>query len=113
MLVNLVDNAVRHARTGVVLAVRGPDGAYHLVTVTDDGPGIPAGGPGAGVRPVHPAGRRPGPRRGRRGLGLAIVRELVRRAGGTVELADATPGAAAPGLRATVRLPALAEPDAE
>src|SRR5205814_1215057 len=36
---NLVDNAVRHARSTVVLATD-PGG---LVTVTDDGPGIQAG----------------------------------------------------------------------
>ncbi|MEV4524394.1 HAMP domain-containing sensor histidine kinase [Micromonospora tulbaghiae] len=113
VLVNLVDNALRHAYTGVDLAVSGPDGAYHLITVTDDGPGIPA----ADRERVFARFTRLDDARARdaggAGLGLAIVRELVRRAGGTVELADATPGAAAPGLRATVRLPALAEPDAE
>ncbi|AXO36980.1 HAMP domain-containing sensor histidine kinase [Micromonospora echinospora] len=113
VLVNLVDNALRHARTGLELDVSGPDGAYHLVTVTDDGPGIPA----ADRERVFARFTRLDDARARdaggAGLGLAIVRELVRRAGGAVELADATPGAAAPGLRATVRLPALAEPDAE
>ena len=39
------------------------------------------------------------------GLGLAIVRELVRRHGGTVTLGDADPG-----LRAEVRLPAAPPP---
>ncbi|MBC9007043.1 sensor histidine kinase, partial [Micromonospora aurantiaca (nom. illeg.)] len=113
VLVNLVDNALRHAYSAVELAVSGPDGAYHLITVTDDGPGIPA----ADRERVFARFTRLDDARARdaggAGLGLAIVRELVRRAGGTVELADATPGAAAPGLRATVRLPALAEPDAE
>ncbi|MFG1676604.1 sensor histidine kinase [Micromonospora sp. NPDC049282] len=113
VLVNLVENALRHANTGVELAVSGPQGAYHLVTVTDDGPGIPA----ADRERVFARFTRLDDARARdaggAGLGLAIVRELVRRAGGTVELADATPGAAAPGLRATVRLPALAEPDPE
>ncbi|GAA3764343.1 HAMP domain-containing sensor histidine kinase [Micromonospora maritima] len=113
VLVNLVDNATRHAHAAVELAVTGPDGAYHLVTVTDDGPGVPA----ADRERVFARFTRLDDARARdaggAGLGLAIVRELVRRAGGTVELADATPGAAAPGLRATVRLPALAEPDPE
>ncbi|SCG71888.1 sensor histidine kinase [Micromonospora humi] len=113
VLVNLVENALRHADAEVELAVAGPVGAYHLVTVTDDGPGIPA----ADRERVFARFTRLDDARARdaggAGLGLAIVRELVRRAGGTVELVDATPGAAAPGLRATVRLPALAEPDRE
>ncbi|MFI6128458.1 sensor histidine kinase [Micromonospora sp. NPDC051141] len=113
VLVNLVENAIRHASAEVRLAVAGPEGAYHLVTVTDDGPGIPV----ADRERVFARFTRLDDARARdaggAGLGLAIVRELVRRAGGTVELADATPGAAAPGLRATVRLPALTEPDPE
>ncbi|WTZ05080.1 HAMP domain-containing histidine kinase [Micromonospora sp. NBC_01392] len=113
VLVNLVENAIRHASAEVRLAVAGPEGAYHLVTVTDDGPGVPA----VDRERVFARFTRLDDARARdaggAGLGLAIVRELVRRAGGTVELADATPGVAAPGLRATVRLPALAEPDPE
>ncbi|MCZ7424875.1 HAMP domain-containing sensor histidine kinase [Micromonospora sp. WMMA1949] len=113
VLVNLVDNALRHASSTVELTVSGPDGAYHLITVTDDGPGIPA----ADRERVFARFTRLDDARARdaggAGLGLAIVRELVRRAGGTVELADAAPGAVAPGLRATVRLPVLAEPDAD
>ncbi|MET8067318.1 HAMP domain-containing sensor histidine kinase, partial [Micromonospora sp. NPDC005313] len=42
VLVNLVDNALRHAYSAVELAVSGPDSAYHLITVADDGPGVPA-----------------------------------------------------------------------
>ncbi|QGN49861.1 HAMP domain-containing protein [Micromonospora sp. WMMC415] len=109
VLTNLVDNAVRHARTRVVLAAA-PDGsAYHRVTVTDDGPGIPA----ADRERVFGRFTRLDPARDRdaggAGLGLAIVRELVRRAGGQVDLGDAEPP---PGLRVRVLLPALtAEPD--
>ncbi|MFI2650241.1 sensor histidine kinase [Micromonospora fulviviridis] len=124
VLVNLVENALRHAHGEVRLAVTGPypgpavprqrgGSAYHLVTVTDDGPGIPA----ADRERVFARFTRLDDARGRdaggAGLGLAIVRELVRRAGGAVELADAAPETAAPGLRVTVRLPALADPDPE
>ncbi|WP_089010241.1 ATP-binding protein [Micromonospora viridifaciens] len=130
VLANLVENALRHARGEVLLAVTGPHpdppvpgqcgaapaaGAYHLVTVTDDGPGIPA----ADRERVFARFTRLDDARARddggAGLGLAIVRELVRRAGGDVELSDAAPREAAstgPGLRVTVRLPALDDPEA-
>ncbi|MFR9779837.1 sensor histidine kinase [Micromonospora sp. MS34] len=124
VLTNLVDNALRHARGEVSLAVTGPhpdppvprqrgtgERAYHLVTVTDDGPGIPA----ADRERVFERFTRLDDARARddggAGLGLAIVRELVRRAGGTVELVDAAPGRC--GLRVDVRLPALVEPEPE
>jgi signal transduction histidine kinase len=103
---NLVDNAVRHTHTTVRVEARG-DGPYHLVTVTDDGPGIPV----ADRARVFDRFTRLDDARARdaggAGLGLAIVRELVRRHGGTVRLADATPG---PGLRAEIRLPAAPAP---
>jgi signal transduction histidine kinase len=104
VVANLVDNAVRHARSRVELAVA-EDGAQHLLTVTDDGPGIPA----ADRERVFGRFTRLDDARARdaggAGLGLAIVRELVRRHGGTVRLVDA--GAEAGGCRAEVRLPAL------
>lgn len=106
---NLVDNAVRHTRTTVRVETRA-DGPYHLVIVTDDGPGIPV----EDRTRVFDRFTRLDDARARdaggAGLGLAIVRELVRRHGGTVRLSDANP---APGLRAEIRLPAApAPPDA-
>jgi signal transduction histidine kinase len=103
IVTNLVDNAVRHARSRVVLAAD-RDGGYHRVTVTDDGPGIPA----ADRERVFERFTRLDDARARdaggAGLGLAIVRELVRRQGGEVRLVEARPG---PGLRAEVRFAAL------
>ncbi|MGN9913629.1 sensor histidine kinase [Phytohabitans sp. LJ34] len=103
---NLVDNAVRHTRTTVRVEVRA-DGPYHLVTVADDGPGIPV----ADRARVFDRFTRLDDARARdaggAGLGLAIVRELVRRHGGTVRLADATSGT---GLHAEIRLPAAPAP---
>ncbi len=64
VLVNLVDNAARHARSAVTVAVRSASGQVE-VTVDDDGPGHPAGGPRARLRPVHPARRGPLARRRR------------------------------------------------
>ena len=102
VVVNLVDNAVRHARGRVVLAAHA-EGGQRVITVTDDGPGIPA----ADRERVFDRFTRLDDARARdaggAGLGLAIVRELVCRHGGTVRLADA-----APGLRAEVALPAHA-----
>ncbi|MEU4554318.1 ATP-binding protein [Micromonospora violae] len=116
VLANLVDNAVRHAYASVVLTAEaaGPTdgpavGAYHLVTVTDDGPGIPA------ADRVRVFGRFTRLDDGRArddggaGLGLAIVRELVRRAGGTITLTDAPEH----GLRVCLLLPALPAQDGQ
>jgi signal transduction histidine kinase len=107
VLANLVDNAVQHARSTVDVDV-GPDmgtvdGRVWMVVV-DDGPGIPA----ADRDRVFDRFTRLDAARDRAsggaGLGLAIVRELVRAHGGTVTLADAGPG-----LRATVDLPAATD----
>jgi signal transduction histidine kinase len=102
---NLVHNAVRHAAGRVVVAAAADDGSS-LVTVTDDGPGIPV----AERERVFDRFTRLDDARARdaggAGLGLAIARELLRRQGGTVRLADADPG-----LCAEVRLPPGPPPD--
>jgi signal transduction histidine kinase len=99
VVVNLVENAVRYARSRVEVSV-GRSGDDVLLTVTDDGPGVPA----ADRTRVFERFTRLDDARSRdeggSGLGLAIVRELVRAHGGDVHLDDA-----APGLRAVVRLP--------
>ena len=101
---NLIANAVRHAASRVTLAVRrSADGV--VLTVTDDGPGIPAADRGRvfdRFTRLDDARTRDA---GGAGLGLAIVRELVRQHGGTVTLGDV-----APGLRVAVALPATAAP---
>ncbi|MGC4756569.1 sensor histidine kinase [Micromonospora trifolii] len=117
VLANLVDNAVRHAHGSVVLAAEttgstvGPGGgAYHLVTVTDDGPGVAV----ADRERVFDRFTRLDDGRARddggAGLGLAIVRELVRRAGGSITLADAPEQR---GLRVCLLLPALPAEDGQ
>ncbi|MFJ8689814.1 HAMP domain-containing sensor histidine kinase [Micromonospora wenchangensis] len=107
VLGNLVDNAVRHARTRVVLAVEpAADGAYHLVTVTDDGPGIPVADRERVFRRFARLDEGRARDAGGAGLGLAIVAELVRRGGGTVTLDDAHPG-----LTVRLHLPVLPDPD--
>ena len=99
---NLVDNAVRHAASEVTVSAV-PDGAHAVLTVADDGPGIPAQDRERVferfTRLDHARGRDDGGT----GLGLAIVRELARRGGGSVRLADRPDGR--PGLTAELRLP--------
>ncbi|MEV6861968.1 ATP-binding protein [Streptosporangium subroseum] len=99
VLVNLVDNALRHTAAPVVVELR-TEGADAILTVTDDGPGIPE----PDRERVFDRFTRLDSARSRdeggAGLGLAIVRETVHAHGGAVHLEDASPG-----LRAVVRLP--------
>jgi signal transduction histidine kinase len=95
-----VGNAVRHARTGVAVTVERESEAV-LLTVADDGPGIP---PEDRERVFDRFTRLDNSRArddGGAGLGLAIVRELLRLHDGAIVLGDAEPG-----LRVDVRLPA-------
>lgn len=99
-LKNLVENAVRYAQH-IELKARRAAGAI-LITVDDDGPGIPAAAREEVFRPFF---RLEGTRdrgAGGVGLGLAIARDAARSHGGDVVLDDAPGG----GLRALVRLPA-------
>lgn len=98
VLVNLLDNAVRYARTAVSVQLDGP-----FLTVVDDGPGIPA----ADLERVFDRFTRLESARerdsGGSGLGLPIVRALLARGGGGIHLAPADPDGT--GIRARVRLP--------
>jgi len=101
VLANLVDNAVRHARSNVALGVH-TEGRSAELTVVDDGPGIPAE---ERERVFERFARLDDARdrdAGGTGLGLAIVRELLRRSDGSISLQDNPSG---PGLAAVVRLP--------
>lgn len=88
---NLVDNAARHAHAVIALTVGpGPDGASAMLTVCDDGDGIPA----ADRERVFDRFVRLDDARARdtggSGLGLAIVREIALAHGGSVRIEDAT-----------------------
>jgi signal transduction histidine kinase len=116
LLVNLVDNAVRYAKSSVTVTVR-RDGMWAELSVTDDGPGIP--GPdrervfGRFAR-LDDARSRNDDEPGGAGLGLAIVRATAQAYGGTAYLESAAAefspagdiSGSAPGLRAVVRFPA-------
>ena len=91
VLGNLVDNAVRHARTAVSVTAY-EDGRRVVVEVSDDGGGIPR----ADRERVFERFTRLDEGRARdaggSGLGLAIAREVARRDGGDVELSESATG---------------------
>ncbi len=93
-ITNLVDNARRHARR-IALAAATQSGRSVLVTVDDDGPGIPPERRESVFRPFE-SGAADGT-----GLGLAIARDIVRAHGGEIVLEQSPLG----GLRARIRLP--------
>lgn len=101
---NLLDNAVRWSPDdGLVTLVAGPrTGGGIAVTISDMGPGVPAGSREAVFEPFT-SGETPDGRTGT-GLGLAICRQLARALGGDVTVADAPGG----GACFTLTLPAAA-----
>jgi len=112
LLVNLVDNAVRYAKSAVTISVR-RDGGWAELSVTDDGPGIAAADLERAFdrfARLDDARSREGEEAGGAGLGLAIVRATAQACGGTAHLEAASPP---PGLRAVVRLPGTGKRDRE
>jgi signal transduction histidine kinase len=105
VLRNLGDNAARHAAGRVAFALARRDGAV-VLTVDDDGPGIPAADRRRVLeRFVRLDDARAGDAGGS-GLGLAIVAEVVAAHGGTVAVGDGPLG----GARVEVALPAAGPP---
>jgi two-component system osmolarity sensor histidine kinase EnvZ len=93
-ITNLVDNARRHA-SRVALSATAPDARSVIVTVDDNGPGIPPGHRESVFRPFESGAA------GGTGLGLTIARDIVRAHGGDIALEKSPLG----GLRARIRLP--------
>src|SRR5271165_1087102 len=95
LMVNLLDNAVRHAASQVCVSVRGDDG-WAVLTVSDDGPGIPAEdverafGRFSRLDNARNRTGEAGNKQGVEGagLGLAIVRSTAEAHGGSVSLSD-------------------------
>lgn len=99
---NLIENALAVADTASVEATSSPGGP--AVTVSDDGPGVPAEHRERIFEPFYRLPRSP---RGGTGLGLAIVRRTAEAHGGTVTCGQSPAG----GARFTLRLPAAVTPD--
>jgi signal transduction histidine kinase len=94
---NLLDNALAVADTVVVEVTQTANGP--TMSVTDNGPGVPAD---QRERIFEPFVRLPRSPRGGTGLGLAIVRRTIESHGGTIMCDPAPTG----GARFTLRLPA-------
>jgi len=105
LALNLMENAVRHTPAGTrVNATVGARDGQVVLTVEDDGPGVPAD---LHERVFERFVRGTGDRGGSSsGLGLSIVRAVAESHGGAVELEDADPGA-----RFVVRLPRATVPE--
>jgi signal transduction histidine kinase len=102
VLDNLITNAVRHATSAVVISASGPHpGGTVRLTVIDDGPGMPTQDRERVFDRFTRGDNARDRDQGGAGLGLAIVRELLRMHQGTITLTDAGPG-----LRVDVDLPA-------
>jgi signal transduction histidine kinase len=97
---NLLQNAERHAASQVVLALREIDGSA-VLTVQDDGPGIPVSGAERIFERFGRLDEARTPEAGGSGLGLAIAKEIAERHGGTLLLVN--PGE--PGAILEMRLP--------
>ncbi len=104
MLINLLENATKYGAEGGTIAIHvHARGEKVLVTVEDDGPGIRAQ-ERAAVFDLSVRGKDAASRRGA-GIGLAIVKLIAQRCGGSVAVADSALG----GARFEVLLPAQAE----
>ena len=104
VIANLVDNASRHVGRGGHVEVRlEADGDWAILSVIDDGPGIPE----EDLARLFDRFYRSQPSRDRStggsGLGLAIVKGIVTAHGGTIQATNRSGG----GSRFTVKLPAL------
>jgi two-component system sensor histidine kinase TctE len=101
LLANLIDNALRYAPAATITVGVSQQGADAVLSVQDDGPGIPEEERARVFERFYRVRGTPGDGAG---LGLSIVREIAQRHGGSVSLADA----AGKGLRVEVRFPAAA-----
>ena len=102
VLLNLVENAIRHSREGGRIVVRAERTLHGVeIEVEDDGDGIPPAERGRVFRAFY--GRDGQRAAGRSGLGLAIARAAVEAHGGRIWLAESMRGTR---VRLSLPLPA-------
>ncbi|SOD70827.1 signal transduction histidine kinase [Jatrophihabitans sp. GAS493] len=115
IVVNLVDNALRYAAASVCVTISSEGGGRRnvVIAVSDDGPGIEPNERGRVFDRFYRIAASRSRGTGGTGLGLPIVRDLVRAHGGSIVLSDTPRSAGKPsekggrgGLTATVTLPA-------
>ena len=87
-LSNLVGNAIRHAKSRILIECQNKDGGF-AIGVEDDGPGIPESEREKIFEPFYRLDSSRG-RQGGAGLGLAIVSRIMQRHNGTVTLVEGT-----------------------
>jgi two-component system, OmpR family, sensor histidine kinase KdpD len=113
VVANLVDNALRHTRSGVEVRAGAdatadgtangtPDDGTVRLAVIDHGPGVPQEAWGSMFEPFQRLGDAPAGEG--IGLGLAVARGLTEAMGGTLEASQTAGG----GLTMTITLPAVA-----
>ncbi len=99
VLVNLIDNAVKHGKTGggVFIGIDAARADRVRITVDDDGPGIAA----IDRERIFELGERGATHAAGTGIGLALARLIVERAGGRITLERSPLG----GARFTLAVP--------
>jgi signal transduction histidine kinase len=100
-LTNLISNAIAYGGSARV-RLEPPAGGRIVITVEDDGPGIPIGELERVFEPFHRVEGSRNRETGGTGLGLPIARDIIRAHGGDITLANRRSG----GLAASVVLPA-------
>lgn len=95
VLLNLLENAVRYGPPGQEVTVGlDRDNGSAVLTVDDQGPGVPAGERDRVWEPFHRLAREGSAARSGSGIGLAIVRRVVTEWGGTASVEEAPGGGA-------------------
>ena len=92
VLINLVDNAIKYTPAGSVIEVHTEkQGQWVVVTVSDNGPGIPDGQKPRVFEMFYSGANRAADSRRSLGLGLALCRSIVTAHGGTISVSDNRP----------------------